>query len=291
MAARGNRDQLVIATKVGMAPAQPGLSPASIRAAAEGSLRRLGIDHIDLYYAHRDDPRTPIDETLSAFGELVGAGKVRYLGASNYSAERLRQARALGARDHAPCFQALQPEYNLLERAEYEGELAALCVSEGIGCVPYYGLASGFLTGKYRRGGGEIDSPRYPRVRDRYLNERGFRAVEALQRIAGAHATSSAAVALAWLAAQPGVVAPIASATSPAQLAEADPGRLAAADGRRARAAQRALNSSAIESASLTGDPFAATVADPRHASNRQCAAGTSWSAALCSGQPDSAGR
>jgi aryl-alcohol dehydrogenase-like predicted oxidoreductase len=220
MAARGNRDQLVIATKVGMAPELSGLSAASIRQASEDSLRRLGVDHIDLYYVHRDDLNTPIEETLSAFGELVAAGKVRYLGASNYTADRLGQALAIGARDGMGSFVALQPEYNLLERDRYEGELASICLREGIACVPYYGLASGFLTGKYRRDGPSVESPRSPRVKDRYLNDRGFAAIDALERVAIAHSTSVAAVALAWLAAQPAVAAPIASATSREQLAE-----------------------------------------------------------------------
>jgi aryl-alcohol dehydrogenase-like predicted oxidoreductase len=220
MAARGNRQELVIATKVGMSADLPGLSEATIRRAIEGSLGRLGIETVDLYYAHRDDPDTPLDETLRAFDALALEGKIRYAAASNFSAARLSEALRIGEREGMARLVALQPHYNLLERRQYEGELAAVCEQQGVACVPYFGLARGFLTGKYRRGGHVPAGPRASGVRESYFNERGFAVLDALDAIAGEHATTVAAVALAWLAAQPTVLAPIASATSPEQLAE-----------------------------------------------------------------------
>ena len=220
LASRGNRDELVIATKVGMSPDPPGLSDAAITQGIAGSLERLGIDCVDLYYAHRDDPGTPLEETLGAFGRLMGEGKIRHAAASNYSAERLREALRIGEREGMASYVALQPEYNLLERDGYEGELQEVCVEHGLTCLPFYGLAKGFLTGKYREGGAEIDSPRAAAVRAAYFNERGFAVLDALDGVAAAHSSSVAAVALAWLAAQPTVLAPLASATSPGQLAE-----------------------------------------------------------------------
>ncbi len=220
MASRGNRDQLVIATKVGSLDGVKGLSAATIRRAAESSLARLQTDRIDLYYAHRDDPQVPQEETLRAFDELVREGRVRHIGASNFSAERLESARELSAREGLAAYVALQPHYNLLERAGYEGEERAVCERRRIACVPYFGLARGFLTGKYRPGGPEIDSPRAAGVRDAYANESGWAVLAVLDRVAEAHGVPVAAVALAWLRAQPTVVAPIASATSPEQLAE-----------------------------------------------------------------------
>ncbi len=220
VAARGNTDKLVIATKVGMSPDLSGLSEATIRQAIEGSLERLGIDTVDLYYAHRDDPATPIAETLGAFGTLTREGKIRYAGASNYSAPRLSEALRISEREQMARYVALQPHYNLVERGGYEGELAALCEQNGLACFPYFGLARGFLTGKYSRDGVVPSGPRAAGVRDSYFNERGFAVLDALRQIAAAHDTTVAAVALAWLLAQPTVVAPIASATSPEQLAE-----------------------------------------------------------------------
>jgi aryl-alcohol dehydrogenase-like predicted oxidoreductase len=220
IAARGNREQLVIATKLGMSAERPGLSAGAIRAGIEDSLERLQLDTVDLYYAHRDDLDTPLEETLAAFAALIDEGKIRYAAASNYSAERLQQALELGAREGMASYVALQPHYNLLERREYEGELAAVCERAGVACVPYFGLARGFLSGKYRRGGAEIDSPRAAGVRDAYLNDRGFAVLDVLDEVAAAHDTSVAAVSLAWLLAQPSVLAPIASATSPEQLSE-----------------------------------------------------------------------
>jgi aryl-alcohol dehydrogenase-like predicted oxidoreductase len=218
IAARGNRDELVIATKVGMSPDLDGLSAKAIAQGAEDSLRRLGIDRIDLYYAHQDDSSTPLEETLGAFGKLIAEGKIRYAAASNYSATRLAEALELGRQPGLASYVALQPHYNLMERGEYEGELADLCREAGIACLPYFALARGFLSGKYRRGGAAIDSPRADGVRDLYLNDHGFAVLDELDRIAAAHDSSVAAVSLAWLLAQPTVLAPIASATSPAQL-------------------------------------------------------------------------
>jgi aryl-alcohol dehydrogenase-like predicted oxidoreductase len=219
IAARGNRDDLVIATKVGMSPDLPGLSRDAIRKGIEGSLERLGIDRIDLYYAHQDDEGTSLKKTLAAFGELIEEGKIRYAGASNYSAERLRKALELSARDEKlATYVALQPHYNLMERDGYEAELADICAQGGLACVPYYGLARGFLTGKYRRDGPQVNSPRSVGVHASYFNDRGFAVLDALDAVAVAHRAPVGAVALAWLAAQPTVGAPIASATSPAQL-------------------------------------------------------------------------
>ena len=220
IASRGNRDELVIATKVGMAPDLQGLSKSTIRRGVEGSLERLGLDCIDLYYAHRDDPDTPLQETLGEFAALIGEGKIRHAGASNYSAPRLQEALSVGAEPGMTSYVALQPHYNLLERGEYEGDLAAVCERDGLACIPYFGLARGFLTGKYRRGGNEVDSPRAAGVRERYLNDRGFAVLDALDEVAAAHDTTVAAVSLAWLTAQPTVLAPIASATSTEQLHE-----------------------------------------------------------------------
>ena len=181
IAARGNRDQLVIATKVGSSPELRGLSHATITAGIDASLGRLGIETVDLYYAHVDDPDTPLDETLGAFAELIAAGKIRHAGASNYGAERLEQAMRLGAGLDMASYAALQPQYNLLER-DYERELEPVCARDGLACVPYFGLARGFLSGKYREGGAEVDSQRAAEVRKSYFNERGFRGAERPRR-------------------------------------------------------------------------------------------------------------
>jgi aryl-alcohol dehydrogenase-like predicted oxidoreductase len=218
MAERGVRDELVVATKVGSWPERPGLSPENLRAACDDSLRRLRTDHIDLYYAHRDDPDVAQEETLDAFDALVRAGKVRALGASNFSAARLRSALEISARDGLASYVALQPHYNLLERAEFETELAPVLAAEGLSCLPYYGLAKGFLTGKYRPGT-EIDSVRADGARA-YLDDRGLRTLAVLDEIAAGHRVPVAAVALAWLADQQTVAAPIASARTRAQLAD-----------------------------------------------------------------------
>lgn len=218
MAARGNRDQVVIATKVGSLPARAGLSAANIAAAAEDSLRRLRTDRIDLYYAHRDDQDVAQEETLDAFDGLVRAGKVRALGASNFTAERLRSALEISARDGLASYVALQPHYNLLERAEFETSLAPLLAAEGLACLPYYGLAKGFLTGKYRPGA-EVASSRAEGARA-YLDDRGLAVLAVLDEIAAGHEVPVAAVALAWLADRPTVAAPIASARTREQLTD-----------------------------------------------------------------------
>ncbi len=219
MAARGNRESIVIATKVGMSAELPGLSPGNVRAGAEASLKRLGTDRIDLFYSHADDPQTPLLQTLTAFAELIEDGMIRYAAASNYSAERLQEALELGRRDGVAKYVALQPEYNLLER-DYEHELAPLCEREQLACVPYFALAMGFLSGKYRRGGAAIDSQRAASVSSKYANERGWAVLDALDQIAAAHDVAVASVSLAWLRSRPSVIAPIASATSTEQLAE-----------------------------------------------------------------------
>lgn len=218
MASRGSRHRMVIATKVGMHPKLKGLAPATIRAAVEQSLRRLGVAHIDLYYAHADDPDTPIGDTLRAFDALVREGKVRYIGASNFTAPRLADALRVSEREGLARYVALQPHYNLMHRGDYEGALAELCAREQVGCLPYYALAKGFLTGKYRPGT-HVESVRASGA-GAYLDERGLRVLAVLDELAAAHATTVAAVALAWLRAQPTVVAPIASARTVDQLAE-----------------------------------------------------------------------
>jgi aryl-alcohol dehydrogenase (NADP+) len=221
LARRGRRDDMVIATKVGMgaAPERGNLKAATIRAAAEGSLKSLGVDHIDLYYAHRDDLGTPVEETLAAFDDLVREGKVAHIAASNYEAPRLAAALKISDTEGLARFVALQPNYNLVVRDEFEGDLADLCARENIGVMPYFGLARGFLTGKYRPGGPEGDSPRAKRARE-HLDERGIAVLGVLDEVAAAHDTSVASVALAWLLAQPTVVAPIASARNTEQLAD-----------------------------------------------------------------------
>jgi aryl-alcohol dehydrogenase-like predicted oxidoreductase len=219
--ARGNRDAMVIATKVAKLPSRPGLSAANIRAAAEESLQRLGTDYIDLYYAHQDDPGTPIEETLGAFDALVREGKVRYIAASNFTAPRLTESLAVSDREGLARYCALQNHYNLRERAEYERDLAPVLKREGVPGVPFYGLARGFLAGKYRPGV-DVDSVRAGAVAP-YRNERGYRVLSVLDQVAAAHNTTVAAVALAWLAAQPTVAAPIASARTPQQLLELVP--------------------------------------------------------------------
>jgi aryl-alcohol dehydrogenase (NADP+) len=220
IAARGNREELVIATKVGMSSELPGLSAATIGRAVEASLERLGVDRIDLYYAHQDDPDTPLRETLGAFDALIRAGKIGHAAASNYSAPRLREAMAIGESEGMASYVALQPHYNLMERDEYEGELEEVCERYGLACIPYFGLARGFLTGKYRRDGPLVRSPRAEGVQSLYFNDCGFAVLDALDAIAAEREARVAAIALAWLRAQSTVVAPIASATSPEQLAE-----------------------------------------------------------------------
>jgi aryl-alcohol dehydrogenase-like predicted oxidoreductase len=217
LARRGRRDDLVLATKVSQHPDAKGLSRASIRRGIEASLRRLQTDHVDLYYAHYDDADTPLEETVTALGELVTEGKVRYVAASNYTADRLERALTIADAGGLPRYAAIQSHYNLVHRGEYEGALADLAAREGLAAVPYYALASGFLTGKYRDGSADSDSPRAEGAAG-YLDDRGRRVLAALDEIAAARDTAVATVALGWLAAQPTVVAPIASARTVGQL-------------------------------------------------------------------------
>ena len=219
LAARKTRDRVVIATKVGMG--QPGrdgrLDKTYIAESIEGSLKRLKTDYVDLYQSHRDDEATPQEETLQAYADLIRAGKVRIIGASNFSAARLASALRISAAHDLPRYQTLQPQYNLADREAFERELKPLCLAEDIGVIPYYALGAGFLTGKYRS---EADFGKSPRGGGmaRYLNARGFRILAALDAVATRHAVEPAAVAMAWLMAQPTIAAPIASATSLAQL-------------------------------------------------------------------------
>ncbi len=218
MTTRRNRERLIVATKVGLHPRWPGLSAKSIVAAAEASLERLGTDRIDLYYAHRDDPTTPLDDALRAFDSLVRVGKVRHVAASNYTADRLATAQTAARSMGITGFEVLQPRYNLMDRTDYEGPLADWCEKTGMPCVPYFGLARGFLTGKYRPGR-HVESVRAEGVAP-YMGERGARVLSALDDVATAHGSNPAAVALAWLAARPTVASVIASARTDAQLRE-----------------------------------------------------------------------
>jgi aryl-alcohol dehydrogenase-like predicted oxidoreductase len=218
MASRGTRDRMVVATKVSRGTKEHPLSAGEIRTAAERSLRNLQTDVIDLYYAHYDDETTPLEETLRAFDELVQAGKVRYVGASNYSAKRLIEALETSDRLGITRYVALQTHYNLMERPAFEGELRDVAEAQGLGVLPYFALAKGFLTGKYRHGQ-RVDSPR-AKGASVYVGERGDRVLSALEQVAREQQVSPAAVALRWLADQPTVVAPIASGRSVEQLAE-----------------------------------------------------------------------
>lgn len=221
MKKRGNRKDLIIATKVGkdMGNGKMGLSKKYILTAVNDSLKRLQTDYIDLYQSHDDDKNTPLEETLDAYQHLIKEGKVRYIGASNYSATRLKEALDISTRFHLPRYECLQPHYNLVERNLFEGDLEKVCLENKLGVIPYYSLASGFLTGKYRskedssksiRGGGAT----------RYLNEKGLNILKALDEISAKYSCKQASVALAWLLAQKAVTAPIASVTSIEQLKE-----------------------------------------------------------------------
>jgi aryl-alcohol dehydrogenase-like predicted oxidoreductase len=225
LAARGNRDDVIVATKVGRHPDFTGLKRDTIKGAAEASLSRLGVDRIDLYYTHFDDPEVPVEEIITTLDELVREGKVRYIAASNISPERLTESLEFSDRQGLAKYVALQQHYNLVEREGYEGPLRDVVEAHGLSSVPYFGLAKGFLTGKYRPGV-KVDSPRAERAGEYLKTERGQRVLAALDEVAAAHGADVATVALAWLAAQPTVVAPIASARNTAQL----PALLAVAD-------------------------------------------------------------
>jgi aryl-alcohol dehydrogenase-like predicted oxidoreductase len=221
IAKRGRHDDVVIATKVGsdMGLGRKCLKREHIVEQAEASLKRLQVERIDLYQSHWDDPDTPLDETLEAYDRLMKQGKVRAIGASNLDAKRLAEALAVSRAKHLPRYGTLQPHYNLIVRDEFEGPLQDLCVREQLGVIPYYSLAAGFLTGKYRTEADLAKSARGPGLR-KYLNARGTAVLGALDAVAARHGATLAQVALAWLMAQPGITAPIASATSVAQLDE-----------------------------------------------------------------------
>lgn len=224
MKARGNRDELVVATKVGWTAAPPvfeeGLSRHMIRNSLEASLRRLGTDHIDLYYAHCDDPLVPIEESLRAFDELRSHGKVRWLGASNYDAHRLEAALATSDVVGLARYECVQERYNLVERAEFERELQPLCVENGLAATTYFSLARGFLTGKYSGADGIPESPRAKVVVDNYFNDDAFAVLYRVRATAASAGATPAQVALAWLLEQPAVVSCISAATSTEQVAE-----------------------------------------------------------------------
>jgi len=217
----GKRDSVVLATKVGMdlGGDKQGLSKKYILRAVEDSLNRLQTDHIDLYQSHLDDPGTPLEETLEAFAQLIGEGKVRAIGASNYTEARFGRALETSELNGFPRYEVLQPWYNLFDREEYESGLEALCLEKGIGVITYYSLASGFLSGKYRSESDLTKSARGEGIK-KYLNAKGFRILDALDRLASEYDATPAGIALAWLIARPSVTAPIVSATSPGQLSE-----------------------------------------------------------------------
>ena len=220
MSARSNRASMVIATKVSMLNTRPGLSAKNIFAACEESLNRLQTDYIDLYYSHQDDAETPMEEVLGAYAQLVAQGKVRYIAASNFSPERLRQAMKISEENNLPSYCAVQDLYNLVDRTTYESGMAQTVADLGISNIPFYGIARGFLTGKYRPGITEVDSKRAARARE-YENDKNFAVLAAMDEISTAHNHAPlAAIALAWLRAQPTVSAPIASARTVNQLNE-----------------------------------------------------------------------
>jgi aryl-alcohol dehydrogenase-like predicted oxidoreductase len=219
---RRRREDIVIATKVGMqmAPDRKGLSAAYITQSVEDSLRRLRTDHIDLYFSHCDDSTVPLEETLGAYQKLIAAGKIRAIGASNYTAARFAQALEASRKSALPRYEVLQPHYNLYARSDYETELEPLCVKEHIGVITYFALASGFLTGKYRTAADASKSARGKGIVEKFLNARGLKILAALDDVAERRRSSAASVALAWQIARPSIIAPIASATSVEQLSE-----------------------------------------------------------------------
>jgi aryl-alcohol dehydrogenase-like predicted oxidoreductase len=224
MAARKNRQSVILATKLGgpmgPGPNETGLSRLHMVEAVEASLRRLKTDYIDLYQAHWDDRETPLEETLRGFDDLVRQGKVRYIGASNHAAWRLALALGESARRGYVRYECLQPKYNLVIRDEYERELEPLCLEQGVGVIPYSSLASGFLSGKYKKGADKPSTARAAGVEKIYMNERGFRVMAAVEKVAAGAGATPSQVAIAWLAHRPGITAPIASATTVSQLKE-----------------------------------------------------------------------
>ena len=219
MKSRGNRDDVIVVTKVGsdMGQGRKDLSAAYIEKAVEASLKRLQVETIDLYLSHWPDPATPYEETLGAYDRLIKAGKVRAIGASNLDAGQLRAALDMAKLRGLPRYEVLQPEYNLYDRASYDGKLRELCMAEGLGVITYYSLASGFLSGKYRSQADLGKSARGSGVK-KYLDARGLRILGALDEVAARHDATPAEAALAWIIARPGVTAPIASATSLEQM-------------------------------------------------------------------------
>jgi aryl-alcohol dehydrogenase-like predicted oxidoreductase len=218
---RSNRSKVILATKLGieMGPGKKGLSRAYMQTAVEDSLRRLQTDYIDLYQSHRDDPDTPIEETLSAYADLIKQGKIREVGASNFTAPRLAESLRISTEKNLPRYQSLQPLYSLVERTEFEGALEDLCLKEKVGVIGYYSLASGFLTGKYRSRADTEGRTRGSRV-EKYMDDAGFRVIQALDEVAKQYEAKPGQIAIAWLIARPSVTAPIASATTLEQLAE-----------------------------------------------------------------------
>jgi aryl-alcohol dehydrogenase-like predicted oxidoreductase len=221
MKQRGNRSKVIVMTKAGMdmGDGKKGLSKTHILRSSEDSLRRLQTDYIDLYQSHIDDPETPFEETLGAYAELMKQGKVRAIGASNHKGDRLAAALEVSRKTRLPAYQSLQPNYSLIERAEYETNLEPVCVKESLGVINYFPLAGGFLTGKYRS---ESDTAGKARARNvtKYLNERGYKILGALDKVAAKHRATPAKVALAWVMAQPSITAPIVSATNLDQLSD-----------------------------------------------------------------------
>ncbi|GAB3837526.1 aldo/keto reductase [Hymenobacter jeollabukensis] len=219
---RGRRDDVIIATKVGweVNADNKGLKKDYILRAVEGSLKRLQTDYIDLYQSHKDDPTVSVQEPLEAYAQLIQEGKVRAIGASNFSAQRLTEALQASEQHGLPRYETLQPLYNLYDRADFERELRPVVQQHGLGVIPYYGLAAGFLTGKYRSPADLQKSARGGGVGQKYLNERGLRILAAVDEVAARHQATPAQVALAWIMAQPGLTAPIASGSKPEQIEE-----------------------------------------------------------------------
>lgn len=247
MAQDGKRDRVILATKVGMdmGDGKQGLGPAYIQRAVEDSLRRLQTDRIDLYQSHKDDENTPLEDTLGAYDDLIHQGKVRFIGASNYSGARLRQALELSHKVDLPSYQTLQPNYSLVERDTYESDLLPVVERYDLAVIPYFSLAGGFLTGKYRKQS-DLEGRARAGIAGKYLNERGLAVLEALDAVAADYQATPSQVALAWLMRQPGVAAPIASATSEKQLDEL------------VKAAQLELDNSALQRLTEASNPVAA---------------------------------
>jgi aryl-alcohol dehydrogenase-like predicted oxidoreductase len=218
MKKHGNRDQMVVATKVAKLPTRPGLSPANIAAACDDSLKRLQTDHIDIYYAHHDDPEIPLEDVLGAFAQLIAEGKVRYIAASQYSGARLQEALEISAKHNLPSYIALQDQYNLVSRNPFETEQQPVLAAHGISAIPFYGLARGFLSGKYREGK-VVESVRAEGVKE-FATPKGYQILSVMDEIAAAHKSSVSAVSLAWLRSNPQLSTPIASARTVEQLEE-----------------------------------------------------------------------